>query len=173
MQRSLALPLLLHFLAVASICSAHLNYPLVLCRVLDVYTGKTAKLNDTALQTAQNVSAFLRYSKGDYNLTDPAIPPIVLPEPQADWGNFSLINLPGKATFPVITTAMIVSGSDLSQLGEHCCFPIESVESCHLCSNGPYQPSTHVVVQALGLIPFVVFAKVSAATEHPRPRPAG
>lgn len=85
--------------------------------VLDVYTGKTAKLNDTALQTAQNVSAFLRYSKGDYNLTDPAIPPIVLPEPQADWGNFSLINLPGKATFPVITTAMIVSGSDLSQLG--------------------------------------------------------
>ena len=90
-----------------------------MCRVLDVYTGKTAKLNDTALQTASNTSAFLRYNKADFNLTDlGGAPPLVLPAPEADWGNFSLINLPGKNTFPVITTAMIISSQDLSQLGE-------------------------------------------------------
>ena len=87
-------------------------------RVLDVYTGKTAKLNDTALQTAVNTSSYLRYSKADYNLTDIApSPPIVCPAPNADWSNFSLVNLGGQKTFPIITTAMIVSGSDLSQLG--------------------------------------------------------
>ena len=83
-----------------------------------MYSGKTAKLNDTALQTASNTSAYLRYNKADYNLTDlGASPPIVFPAPTADWGNFSLINLGGKATFPVITSAMIVSSQDLSQTG--------------------------------------------------------
>ena len=90
----------------------------LLCSVLDINSGKSAKLNDTALQTASNSSNYLRYSKADFNLTDLGdSPPLVLPEPAADWGNFSLINLPGKNTFPVITTAMIVTASDLSQLG--------------------------------------------------------
>lgn len=88
------------------------------CSVLDVYSGKSAKLNDTALQTASNTSAYLRYSKADYNLTDLGdAPPLVLPGPADDWSNFTLVNLPGKNTFPVITTAMIVTASDLSQLG--------------------------------------------------------
>lgn len=88
------------------------------CRVLDVYTGKQNKLNDSALQTASNSSVYLRYSKADYNLTSLDGEQLTLPDPAADWGNFSLINLPGKASFPVITTAIIVSGSDLSQLGQ-------------------------------------------------------
>ena len=92
---------------------------LVLCRVLDVYTGKQAKLNDSALQTASNTSAYLRYNRADYNLTDlGGQPPLVLPGPADDWGNFSLINLGGQKTFPVITQATIVTGSDLVQQGE-------------------------------------------------------
>ena len=98
-----------------------LHWQFGMSRVLDGYAGKSAKLNDSALQTASNTSAFLRYSRADMTLTDlGGAPPIVLPAPDADWGNFSLINLPGKNTFPVITTAMGVTGSDLSQLGE--CF---------------------------------------------------
>ena len=97
------------------------------CRVLDVYSGKTAKLNDTALQTASNTSAYLRYSKADYNLTNLGGETLVLPAPAADWSNFSLINLGGNATFPVITTAMIISASDLSQLGVPPC------SAAHIC----------------------------------------
>ena len=84
-----------------------------LCRFVDAYTGKKAKLADAAL--LNQAGKFLRYSKADWtfkglNITTPA-------SDSDGWASFNITDLPGAATYPVATMSIMFCNQDLSERG--------------------------------------------------------
>ena len=91
-------------------------------RFLDAYAGKSAYLPSAGLENRARRTQFpnLRFAK--YNASaDPlaaiGASIITVPQPTADWGNYSLVDLDGNLTYPLLTTAMVASAKDLSGKG--------------------------------------------------------
>ena len=55
----------------------------------------------------------------DYGLA--AVTPAALPDGNGDWSKFSLVNLPGKDTYPIINPLWITANNDLSGKGARVC----------------------------------------------------
>ena len=83
------------------------------CRYSDAYAGKKAKLADAAVRN--RAGKFLRYSKADWGF---AGADIVAPPSSADWSKFNLTNLGGDKTYPIVTTTLIFTNSDLTGRGK-------------------------------------------------------
>ena len=60
---------------------------------------------------------FIRYSKADWTFTSLDIP---IPPVDGDWSRFNLTDLEGEKTYPIVTTTIIATDSDLTGRGMHC-----------------------------------------------------
>ena len=81
-------------------------------RFSDAYAGKKAKLADAAVRN--RAGRFIRYSKADWTFAGLDIP---IPAPDADWSRFNLTDLEGDKAYPIVTTTIIVTDSDLTGRG--------------------------------------------------------
>ena len=91
-------------------------------RFLDAYAGKSAYLPSAGLENRARRTQFPKLKFVKYNASaDPlaaiGASVITMPQPTADWGNFSLVDLDGNLTYPMLTTAMVASAKDLSGKG--------------------------------------------------------
>ena len=87
-------------------------------RFLDAYAGKTVYLPVAALENRARRTEFPKLKFVKYNITvnplaDIGASVITVPDPSADWGNFTLVDLDGNTTYPMLTTACVASAKDL------------------------------------------------------------
>ena len=84
-----------------------------LCRAVDGFAGKKAKLHDAAL--LNQAGSFVRYSKADWTF-----PGVSITAPQSDsdaWARFNITDLPGAKTYPVATVSLIFTSQILTERG--------------------------------------------------------
>lgn len=90
----------------------------LLRRFIDAYAGKKAKLADSALRN--RAGQFVRYGKADWSFAGLNI---TLPPSAGDWSKFNMTNLEGDKTYPVVTTTILATNSDLTGRGApRCCW---------------------------------------------------
>lgn len=90
---------------------------MLLCRFVDAFAGKKAKLADAAL--LNQAGKFIRYFKADWtfkglNITTP-------PSNSDAWASFNITDLPGATSYPAATISLIFCNEDLTERGRfHC-----------------------------------------------------
>ena len=86
----------------------------LLRRFIDAYAGKKAKLADAALRN--RAGQFVRYGKADWSFAGLNIS---LPASSGDWSKFNMTDLEGSSTYPIVTTTILATNSDLTGRGVH------------------------------------------------------